>query len=432
MGIRTTIGEHRSVTTSYLVQRQSYHGLDPLECKKTDSRDSRYQRQVGNSAAGQSGAGVLREPLCLGRSRLESLAADHHVAQTRAAHGSSRLSRVDASAWRRSDRRQRIVSVGGWEDRRKEFSAAIEQVLGAPTDLVRPAVEVRQFGTEQLEGYTRRHVLIRSETDDWIPAYLLVPVHLSAARVPAMICLHQTVAQGKDEPCGLRGDPELAFAVELVRRGYVCIAPDAIGFGERIPAGKSPYHDSIAFYRRHPSWSFMGKMIWDVQRIVDYLQTLPCVDGQKIGCIGHSHGAYGTLFAAAFEPRISAAVASCGFTTFRSDPTPERWSHLTALIPQIGVYLPDVASIPFDWQHVLALTAPRPVYVWYATQDTVFPRTEGLQSLLQDVQGVYRLYGADQSLAWQAFDGPHSFPRTGREAAYRWLDARLAGRPTPR
>ena len=68
---------------------------------------------------------------------------------------------------------------------------------------------------------------------------------------------------------------------ELVRRGYLCIAPDAIGFGERIPPGAHPYHNSIAFYRKHPQWSFMGKMIWDVGRAIDYLETLAGAEAMK-------------------------------------------------------------------------------------------------------------------------------------------------------
>lgn len=316
-----------------------------------------------------------------------------------------------------------------WHGRRTQFARAIEQILGSPTGMAVPRVEVQVLREEVLADHVRRHVRIRSEPDDWIPAYLLVPKPLPKASLPTMICQHQTVAQGKEEPCGIKGDAEMAFALELVRRGYLCIAPDAIGFGERIPPGRQPYHDSIAFYRKHPQWSFMGKMIWDVGRVIDYLETLPEVDAGRIGSIGHSHGAYGTLFAAAFEPRIGLAIASCGFTTLRSDPQPERWSHLTALIPQLGTYLPDVASIPFDWQHVCALVAPRPLFVWYATRDEVFPKTDNLESLLQDVKAVYALYGAGEALRWQKFDGPHRFPPEGRQAAYQWLENRW---PPPR
>jgi len=319
----------------------------------------------------------------------------------------------------------RITSLGSWEEKRKQIASTIQQILGAPTNLKPLPLEVRELGVEDLDGYTRRHIMIKSEADDWIPAFLLVPKKLSAPRVAAMICLHQTVAQGKAEPCGMKGDPELAFAVELVKRGYVCIAPDVIGFGERIAPGKQPYDNSLAFYRKHPGWSFMGKMIWDVARVIDYLETLSFVDPKRIGSIGHSHGAYGTLFATAFEPRITAAVASCGFTTFRSDPNPERWSHLTALIPQLGFYLPDIASIPFDWQHVLALAAPRKLFVWYTTKDSVFPNTDNLDALLRDVQGVYRLYGVEGALAWQSSDGPHKLPKERRQTAYLWLDENL-------
>jgi hypothetical protein len=88
----------------------------------------------------------------------------------------------------------------------------------------------------------------------------------------------------------------------------------------------------------------MGKMVWDVSRCIDYIETLRQVDSGRIGCIGHSHGAYGTIFAAAFDPRIACAAASCGFTTLRTDPRPDRWSHLTPLLPPIGFYVPDAAA----------------------------------------------------------------------------------------
>ncbi|MFV2067798.1 MAG: alpha/beta hydrolase family protein [Pirellulales bacterium] len=318
-----------------------------------------------------------------------------------------------------------INAIQTWEAKRSRTAAIVRSILGEPTNLTRPKLEVETLDTEILEDHIRRHIKIRTEQDDWIPAYLLLHKPLPASPVPAMICLHQTVAQGKKEPCGMEGSEDLAFALQLVRRGYVCIAPDMIGFGERIPAGTQPYHDSIAFYRRHPNWSFMGKMIWDVSRVVDYLETVPDVDSRQIGSIGHSHGAYTTLFATAFEPRISLAIASCGFTTFRHDPVPNRWSHLTALIPQLGTYLPDVESIPFDWQHICSQIAPRPLFVWYGLHDTIFPNTEHLDELFQDVRTVYGLYGSADDLAWHAFDGAHGFPDHGRKRAYAWLDRQL-------
>ncbi|HSW43982.1 MAG TPA: dienelactone hydrolase family protein [Phycisphaerae bacterium] len=318
-----------------------------------------------------------------------------------------------------------IDSIKAWEQRRAEFTGILNRILGEPTNLKPSRPEVQVVGEEVLDDHIRRHIRIRSEPDDWIPAYLLLPKKLGDKPMPTMICLHQTVAQGKDEPCGIKGNPELAFALQLVRRGFVCIAPDAIGFGERIPAGAKPYHDSISFYRKHPGWSFMGKMVWDVSRVIDCLETLPFVDPLQIGSIGHSHGGYGAIMAAAFDSRIALSIVSCGLTTLRGDPNPDRWSHLTALMPQIGLYLPDVDATPFDWHQVVAMIAPRPLFVWYATKDTIFPNTDNLDALFKDVRGVYGLYGAADDLTWQAFPGEHRFPDEGRAGAYTWLEQRF-------
>jgi len=318
-----------------------------------------------------------------------------------------------------------IDGIKAWESRRAGIAAVLRGLMGEPTNLKSGPVEVRTLGKEVLEDHTRLHVSIRSEPDDWVPAYLLLPKDLGKAPRPAFICLHQTTPQGKDEPCGIQGNPELAFALQLVRRGHVCIAPDAIGFGERIPPGANCYHDSIAFYRRHPGWSFLGKMVWDVSRVIDYLETLPFVDRLQIAAIGHSHGGYGALTAAAFDTRIAAAVVSCGLQTLRGDPNPERWSHLTALLPQIGTYLPEVERIPFDWHQVCAMVAPRPLFVWYATKDTIFPRTANLEGVGKDVRGVYGLYGAADDLTFQAYEGEHRLPQAGAAKVYEWLGERL-------
>src|SRR5436309_16079177 len=102
---------------------------------------------------------------------------------------------------------------------------------------------------------------------------------------PAMICLHRTVRPGKREASGLEGDASLAFAPQLAARGYVTLAPDAIGFGERYHAGEpyKHYGDAVAFYATHPEASIMGKMAYDVGRAIDFLQTLPFVDPKRIG-----------------------------------------------------------------------------------------------------------------------------------------------------
>lgn len=322
-----------------------------------------------------------------------------------------------------------IDSIQGWEKKRDRILGVLTQMLGEPGDLKPPKPEAETLGEEDMGAYLRRHIRIRSEPDDWIPAYLLLPKEPLAVSCPTMIVLHQTVAQGKEEPCGIRGSPELAIAAELVAHGYVCLVPDAIGFGERIPAGAQPYQSAADFYKKHPRWSFLGKMAWDVQREVDYLLTLKEVDPYRIGIIGHSHGGYGSIMSAIFEPRISAVVSSCGFTPLRFDPTPERWSHATALMPNLGFYLKDIASVPFDWHEIIACLAPRPFFDWSPTDDKGWPNTEKLKDVFEELKKVYGLYGAAESLTPSLGTGGHGFPKSVRDQAYLWLDSHLPPRP---
>jgi len=322
-----------------------------------------------------------------------------------------------------------IDSAAGWESKRERIVDVLNEFIGSPGDLAVPETTAEILGEEDMGSYIRRHLRIASEADDWIPAYLLLPKSLPETPCPTMIVLHQTQAPGKQEACGMTGDPNMAFAQELAERGYICIAPDAIGFGERIPEGERPYYGAHDFYRKHPDWSFFGKMAWDVQRVVDYLETIPDVDASRIGCMGHSHGAYGTIMCTLFEPRISAAIASCGFNTLRTDPDPNRWSHLTALLPRLGFYVDDVKTAPFDWHEIVACLAPRAYFNYATLNDDIFPNTENLATIYVQLGGVYDLYEARDRFNGVLVTGVHSIPQDSRRMAYHWLDRQFAFQP---
>ncbi len=312
------------------------------------------------------------------------------------------------------------IGANEWPERREKIRRLLIDFLGPfPPDPEETRGAV--IDTERFADYVRQTVVYSGEQGELIPAYLLIPLGIVSPR-PAVICQHQTVYQGKDEPVGIEGKPELAHALELVRRGYVTLAPDCICFGDRKKPGSGHYGEAVRFYRQHPNWSIMGKLVWDIGRAVDYLETLPFVDSDRIGSIGHSHGAYGTLFSSAFDKRIRVAVASCGFTALRSDPVPERWSHLTALIPKIGFYIDRIEDIPFDFQHVLALSAPRPLFITAALDDKIFPNGESVRDVSARVREVYELLGAPEAFDTYIFPGDHNFPPESRDQAIAWID----------
>lgn len=324
----------------------------------------------------------------------------------------------------------------GWAARRNAFVEVISPFLGMPP-ASKPPLNVEMLGEYPGDGFTRRKLRYQSEPGEWIPAYLLIP-DKRQGRTAAVLCPHQTIQAGKDSPAGLADKPEQHTALQLAQRGYVTLTWDALCFGERHNPESGHYGDAIPFYQRHPKWSLMSKMIWDLSRGIDYLQTLDFVDSKRIGCLGHSHGGITTLVGMALEPRIAAGCSNCGFDTFRIDGNTFRWSRATALLPRLGFYtssqylnmnlyraVPDseVIETPFDMHQLLALIAPRPLMLSASDEDFVFPNGGwSTRQSLARLSKLYRLLDAENRLASYYFRAGHSFPQEASSRAYAWLD----------
>lgn len=276
-------------------------------------------------------------------------------------------------------------------------------------------------------SYTMQRHRYQLTDDEFGYGWLLVP-HEPLFTDAAILALHPTACNGKDQIVGLdetsvstNGGP---YARELAERGFVVFAPDAITFGERQMGHRhARYRSAWEFFDAHPEGSVMAKMAYDTSRALDALETLGY---RRFASIGHSHGAYGTLFAMLEDPRIVGGVMSCGINLLRDDPAPERWWRATALIPRLGLGEESSVLAPLDFHHWLALVAPRPIMVIGGTEDKIFPNVAPLASRLEEVRQVYALHGASDALVSEVGPGGHVFTPEARERAGRMLSAVLA------
>ncbi|MGI8470069.1 MAG: alpha/beta hydrolase family protein [Pyrinomonadaceae bacterium] len=331
---------------------------------------------------------------------------------------------------------KRITTPNEWQTKREEIKKRLNVFLGdAPK--TKPPLQAKVLEETERENHVLRKLVYQTEPGEFVPSYLLIPKNLKA-RAPVVLCPHQTTQEGKKEPAGLAGNPQLQTALHLVRRGFVTFTYDALCFGERHDPTSGHYGDAIPFYRKHPRWSLMGKMIWDLQRAIDYLETLDFVDSSRIGSIGHSHGGYTTLFSMAFDERIKAGASNCGFDTFRIDGNTFRWSKATALLPLLGFYIsnprlnmdfyrsvPDssVIDVPFEMHELLALIVPRSLLLSTSDEDFVFPNGGwSARRAIERIEPVYELLGAKENLSSYFFNGGHSFPPEASANAYAWLE----------
>src|SRR5262249_55624895 len=189
-------------------------------------------------------------------------------------------------------------------------------------------------------------------------------------------------------------------------------APDYPSFGDYpYDFGKSP----------HPSGSI--KAVWNNVRAVDLLQSLPEVDGEKIGCIGHSLGGHNSLFTAAFEPRIKVVVSNCGFTSFPKyyGGNLKGWTSARYMPRIASEYGSKPEKVPFDFPEVLAAIAPRAVLASSPTGDDNF-EVSGVKDCLAAARPVFELLKAGDRLTANYPDCKHDFPEDVRQVAYEWLD----------
>lgn len=300
---------------------------------------------------------------------------------------------------------------------RERIQAAMQKLAGRlPGSGDRVPLDLTVQSIEEEEKYWRLHITFNSTRSTRVPAWLLVPrpEGETTAAHPAMLCLHPTHFElGKSQLCGLGGLPSRFYAHELAERGFVCLAPDYLGFGERRDAPKDQLFSSGTM-----------QAVWENIRAVDLLETLPCVRRDAIGVIGHSLGGHNGLFTAMFDGRLRAVVSSCGFTAM----THYRGGDLTGWTSQR--YMPKIKdyaspqSLPLDFAEIFTAIAPVPVFVSAPTADDNFA-LEGVRLTEELCRPAYNLAGAEDKLQFHYPKAGHDFPVEMRQAAYRWLESQL-------
>lgn len=310
------------------------------------------------------------------------------------------------------------IPVGERYATRSERLHRMEVVMGKLPESSRIVpLDIEWKEREKMDGYDRIRLTFAAEVGDRVPAWLLVPHGVGP--YPAMLCLHQTISIGKNEPVGLGEQESKRQALHLVKRGYVCLAPDYPSFGEY----------EFDFQRAFQEGRFESgtmKAIWNNMRAVDLLSGLPDVDPKRIGVIGHSLGGHNALFTAAFDPRLKVAVTSCGFCSFHKyyGGNLKGWTSDRYMPKIASEYGSDPKRVPFDFDDVLVSIYPRAIFVMAPQRDANFD-VSGVHDVLAKVEPSYAQGGIANRIQAVFPDAGHEWPEKERDAAYRFIDSVL-------
>jgi hypothetical protein len=229
-----------------------------------------------------------------------------------------------------------------------------------------------------------------------VPCTVLKPVDMAGNKGgAAILCSHGHGPYGKEPVTGNASSEGLraniarhnySYAEEMARRGFLTISPDLRGFGERSDGG-DPYPGRDRCNVHFVRGIIMGLYtltlnIWDMKCCIDYLQTRPEVDPERIGMMGLSQGGTMTAFTAAVEPRIKAADIIAYVNPWKRFGIQDANFCGSQIVPDIYRY--------FDTHDISGLIAPRPLLLEMGVYDTCFP----IEDLLKGYEGVRRIYEA--------------------------------------
>lgn len=330
----------------------------------------------------------------------------------------------------------------------QNFAVLKERLQGQGVAKVDPAMKIER--TEQFDGFTRQTVSYNVEAGERVEGFLLIPDGLKAGeKRPLVLCLHGTNIYGKDAAVFDYSNPDYrtpdaeemrkrrnrAFGYDLVRRGFICFAPDRPGFGKRSPVqpangipGMKAYEKLLAESR--PGWSYNhGKAIHDLGQALDFLVLLPEVDAGNIGTIGHSLGGRDSMEIIAFDPRVKAAVVSCGGALRYRE---ELWT--SAEEQRKYATGDDINGQANNMNFFMQAAAPRPVLVMLALNDYLTDYPKNLIDGMRPIKMYYDfLLGGPKELEKRGLfsilvhTNGHDAPFEVRAYAYEWLERQLTG-----
>lgn len=286
---------------------------------------------------------------------------------------------------------------------RGPFREKLESLLGEWPEEVPVGFRWDEGDVLETESFLRRKVYVQTERDYWAPAYYYTPKNVTGKR-PAVLCFHghsgilPYIREGSDAEKKKGELHALDYAPYFAEQGYVVLAVVQRGWNETAndkPHSCERLSRAGFLVNRTP----IGMRVWDAMRLLDFLVGQEAVDADRIACAGLSGGGTTSLFFAALEDRINAAIVAGYYCTFRD--SIYRIHHcICNTVPGLMTW--------GEMSDVAALIAPRPLLVISGTEDAIFP-IDATRRAFDTLAVTYDVLGARHRLESDFFAGVHEW-----------------------
>ena len=305
-----------------------------------------------------------------------------------------------------------LKSASDWAVRQTEARKILSEIVGEFP--ARTPLNPVTTGVIKKDGFVVEKIYFESRPGFYVTTALFRPTAQNA-KLPAIIyvCGHSSD--------GYRNAAYQQVILNLVKKGFIVLAMDPVGQGERIQYfdanGKSimgathehSYPGTQSFLSGYTPANYF---IWDGIRAVDYLLTRKEVDPARIGITGRSGGGTQTAYIAAMDERILASVPENYITTFDKllrSKGPQDAEQLFMYSLKKG----------FDLSDLIEVRAPKPTLMSTTTMD-IFS-IQGARDVFREARKMYCAFGEAENLMMVEDDAGHASTKKNREATYAFF-----------
>ncbi len=315
-----------------------------------------------------------------------------------------------------------ITNRAKWEARRPELHQQYLEMLGLWPLPERTPLHAQVTGVlEREEGFRVEKLHFQSRPHLYVTGNLYLPRDAKpGAKLPAVLYVCGHAGRGRDGNKTAYQHHGAWFATH----GYACLMIDTLQLGEIAAIHHGTYRENRWWWQAR-GYTPAGVECWNGIRALDYLQSRPEVDPERLAVTGISGGGAATFWIAAADERVKVAVPVSGMSDL------EDYAGAKVVNGHCDcMFL--INTFQWSWAQIAALVAPRPLLFENSGHDTIFPM-DGNDRIRARLE---RLYGFYTNRTEQLFDigvtpGGHQDNPELRLMAYRWINRHLKGDNSP-
>ncbi len=281
------------------------------------------------------------------------------------------------------------------------------------------SLKVKEINKIDYGDYTEILLEYNVEIGERVRSYILIPKKEGVK--PAIVAIHQHASNwdiGKSEVVGKMDNKMFAYGFDLVKKGYIVIAPDLLCFESR--QGNEKFRTDKEMQKMYERFEFckyilngsclQTKYLHDLSTAIDVLCSFEFVDKNNIGVIGHSLGGQEAIWLSWYDERIKCCVSSCGVSCIKDILDYE-------ILHNFALYIPNISNV-CDMDEIINEISPRAVLLLSGLKDEYHFPLSGIEKI--EIKNKSNL-----NFKSVKFDDGHKFNIHEKNIAYDFLDKYL-------